>query len=101
MKCWRCRSKGIDSTMIREHGYAYCPRCGKETTYLTTAEKKWNRKYQSNSGGCLSKISLILMAVFGILALVTACPWLLLLLLIPLILLAVWAIRQGDDDDDE
>ena len=44
MKCYRCRRKGIDSVMIKEDGYAYCPKCGREITYKTTPQKRRERR---------------------------------------------------------
>ena len=34
--------------MIREDGRAYCPRCGRETTYKTTSQKRRERREREN-----------------------------------------------------
>lgn len=93
MKCWRCRRRGIDSTMIKDHGTAYCPNCGREVRYGTSG-------YRAPSElGCGTKVLFGLLLILLIILLVMANPWLLLLLLIPLIGLVIWAIKSDDNDD--
>ncbi len=101
MKCWKCRKKGIDSTMIARDGRAYCPTCGREITYWTRSQKKRMRSYDFSSQSCLTKILYIVLGILAIVALVVSNPWLLLLLLIPLTILIIRLCRMDDDDDDD
>ena len=92
MKCWRCKRKGIDSNMVKNHGIAYCPRCGREVRYGYSY-------HAPKELGCGSKILLSLLLVLLIVLVVAANPWLLLLLLIPFIWLIIWAIKSDDEDE--
>ena len=100
MKCWRCKRKGIDSTMIKDDGYSYCPECVREITYWTRSRKRRMRSYDIGSQGCLTKILYIVLGVLGIIVLIVLNPWLLLLLLVPLILLVIRLCKMDDNDDD-
>lgn len=107
MKCYRCRSKGIDSTMIKNHGYAYCPECGREVRYrisaghndLNRTNPKSHRSANTNPG-CLTKLVLLVFGLIVLASIIVSNPWLLFLLLLPLGYL-IWKLSTTTDDDDE
>lgn len=103
MKCYRCRSKGIDSTMIRSNGFSYCPECGREVYYKISSEQRSTRRRvrsRNTNPGCLTKILLIVFGLVILASIIASNPWLLFLLLLPLGYL-VWKLSTTSEDDDE
>ncbi len=83
MKCYRCRRKGIDSIMIKEDGYAYCPVCGRETTYKTTSQKRRERREREDeqyyeklaASRPLKDLLTVLSACMVVLMVIFNVPW--------------------------
>lgn len=48
MKCFRCQRDGVESIMIKENGWARCPRCGRTVSYKTNAERRMESEANSN-----------------------------------------------------
>lgn len=69
--------------MVKEDGYAYCPICGRETTYKTVSQKRREREereneqyYEGLARNIPFKIFLTIMCVgIVVLMIIFSIPW--------------------------